>query len=274
MKKWLALTLLVIGHARAADVILGNLGGTVTNTVTNTVTVAPAWLTNSQSLAVGDASTNLTINASNGVFTTLFLTNALTSNVVATLHFTGMGAPLTPLWLTAVSQSSLVETQVTNTIWESLTVADAGDSNANQTYYYNPTDPWDNGSSGYPGSYTNDVNTYRVSQHVAFGGAFFIGNNSTPSRLYAGNADLTPTNTWTVDQGTEPAPTVTGIEGQLVVTNFVTNTYAMAWSTSCLAENGAVRPLAAGTNSYFIVQQGATNIVTGCATNLQAVANP
>lgn len=235
------------------------------------VTNSPGWFTNSQSIAVGDYNTNLTVSASNGVYCSLFLTNALTSNVTVTLDFAAMGAPLTPLWLQAVCSNSISGTVLY--FHNEVVLTDAGDENANQTYQYDATVQWPD--SGIIGAFTNAVNTYQIARHVAFGGKWFIGDSASPSELYEGPEDLSVTNTWTVVSGTGPAPTVTGIgeaTNQRII-NGSTNIYALAWSANCAAENGSVRALADGTNSYFITHHLGTNIVTW-ATNLTTIVSP
>jgi hypothetical protein len=284
------------------------------------------WLTNSQSVCVGTSNTNLLLSASNGVYCTMYLTNALVSNVVATIDFVSMGAPLTPLWLTALSTPTLIEALDTNTIVISGLVNDSGSAawNPNGGGFWQSgltwviTDTWDTNiyqvvDGHFPSGYalhTGDI------FHDVYGYGFYLGYTSSTSptgTLTAANTRYIYDNAGTPDGAYDWSSTkwvcaATGwyiqddggtlnvydsgdnlINTLATYLNYypdqtggtsvygnsnTTNAYALAWSTNCVAENGSVRVLVTGTNSYFITQHGTTNIVTGCITNMQTVVNP
>lgn len=95
-------------------------GGSVTNTA------SPAWLGGTQTIVATNGDSTITVNPTNGVYCSLFLTNALTSNVVVTLDFTGASTNLVPLWLSVLHSPTVITDVTTNIGPNTNTITVAG----------------------------------------------------------------------------------------------------------------------------------------------------
>lgn len=231
-------------------------------TVTVTNSVLPAWLGLTQAVT-HDESLDLTVNPSNGVFVSAFLTNTLTSDAAVTLR---LPSPATtnalPMFFNfAVSSTTVTTAGSTNT----LIVTDAGSTDCNQTYYWTASvHPDVYGGDFYTG-YTNEINNISIIW-VGDGTLKFTDPNVTD--YYIDNAPSTIVgDSWvSISSGTDPVPTVAFGTGS------VTYQYSLVLPANIVTAGGA--PLVVTNGSSFVSVYSNSVWLLAPVSNPLPVVNP
>jgi hypothetical protein len=177
-----------------------------TNAVQQSWTLGQIALTNAATLLTVDGWLSATSAANNAY--ARGLTNALGSAA----------------WLGSNVLAYVASAQQPYYFYDALTVTDAGEADANQTYYWSPETQWP--ESGYVGAYTNEVAPgYMIFRHTTLAGRWMLGLDAGGGNLYEkydGPLDYSQTGLWFAVQGAVPPPTVTGIGD---ATNFFERTF-------------------------------------------------